>query len=251
MRYAFAGDRKLSCDLLKFIIDKGYKPEALFVSGNKSASHSKELIEISSLSKDKIFVGSEFKLETTVSFLKALELDYIFGIHFPYIIPKTLLEIPKVGFLNLHPAYLPYNKGWHTPSWAIIDKTPYGATLHFMEESLDEGDIINQKQISIASTDTANSLYKKVLALEKEVFIEAFDSLLSLNPPRMKQECKGTSHIKKDLKEFREIVTSETVEPLALIDKLRGLTTNDKNEAAYFFRNGKKIGVQIELFELE
>jgi methionyl-tRNA formyltransferase len=70
--------------------------------------------------------------------------------------------------LNLHPV-LPYNKGWNTPSWAILDNTTYGATLHFMTEALDEGDIIHQKKLEIVFADTANTLYQKALELEKEV----------------------------------------------------------------------------------
>ena len=92
-------------------------------------------------------------------------------------ISKEVLIIPKIGFLNLHPSFLPYNKGWNTPSWAILDKTPYGATLHFMDQTLDEGDIIHQKRIDVLTVDTANNLYKKILKLEEEVFFEAFDEL--------------------------------------------------------------------------
>src|SRR5690606_40574828 len=63
-----------------------------------------------------IFEGNDFKNDENFSKLKELNLDYIIGIHFPYIIPTEVLKIPKTGFLNLHPAYLPYNKGWNTPS---------------------------------------------------------------------------------------------------------------------------------------
>jgi folate-dependent phosphoribosylglycinamide formyltransferase PurN len=60
---------------------------------------------------------------------------------------------------------LPYNKGWNTPSWAILDTT-YGA-LHFMTEALDEDDIIHQKKLEIVLR-TANTLYQKALELEKK-----------------------------------------------------------------------------------
>ena len=240
MKYAFAGDRQVSCNILKFLIERGYKPSALLVSSGENESHSETLMQISDLSENYIFKGNDFKVKANIEKLKHLNLDYIIGIHFPYIIPSEVLAIPSIGFLNLHPAFLPYNKGWHTPSWAIIEGKPYGATLHFMSEALDEGDIIHQKEIKVAQNDTANSLYQKVLKLEEEVFIEAFDDLKSLDPNRSKQVEKGSSHIKRDLEKIRKIDLEEKLTAKELLDKLRALTTNDHNELSYFESEGKK-----------
>lgn len=122
MKYAFCGDRQISVDILKFMIRKGYCPSILIVNDSKASTHSEELIIVSELDEESIIYSSNLKNEDSVRLLDNAGLDYIIGIHFPIIIPKTILDIPKVGFLNLHPAYLPYNKGWHTPSWAIIDE---------------------------------------------------------------------------------------------------------------------------------
>ncbi|HLS30291.1 MAG TPA: formyltransferase family protein [Flavobacteriaceae bacterium] len=251
MKYVFAGDRQISVEILQFLISKGYKPEALLVSKGANESHAKALITTSNLPSSRIFEGQEFKSAEAIKFLTGLNLDYIFGIHFPYIIPKQVLDIPKVGFLNLHPAFLPYNKGWHTPSWAIIDKTPYGATLHFMAEELDAGDILHQKEINITPEDTANSLYFKVLALEVETFKEALPEILTLKPTRIKQTEKGTSKTKKDLAAIQEINLSATYTGEELVNKLRALTTNRIEEAAYFIKDGKKIAVQVSLEQIE
>lgn len=251
MKYVFAGDRELSCNILKFLIGKGFKPSALLVSDGPSSSHANELIKISGLDSSLVFTGKEkINNDNVLNFLRELELDYIIGIHYPYIIKKELLEIPKVGFLNLHPAFLPYNKGWNTPSWAILDKTEYGATLHFMSEMLDEGDIIHQKKIQVNSFDTANCLYHKVLKLEEEVFVEAFDDILTLKPTRIKQIEKGTSYKKADLQKIREFDLDEKIVVGDFLDKLRALTTNNLNEIAYYNEGDKKIGVKIEFIEL-
>jgi methionyl-tRNA formyltransferase len=247
MKFAFAGDRKISCVILQFIMNKGFIPSALFISDFDKASHADELIKISNLDQSLIFRGNDFKKQESILLLNHLELDYIFGIHFPYIVPSEILKIPKIGVVNLHPAFLPYNKGWHTPSWAIIEGYPYGATLHFMEEALDEGDIIHQKQMDVYPTDTANSLYQRVLKLEEEVFFEAFDSISRLNPSRTKQIDQGTSHQKKELLSLQEINCLEQCNPIDLINKIRALTTNDVNESAYFIVNDQKIRVQINL----
>lgn len=245
MKYAFAGDRKISINILQFLISKGYKPSALFISEKTKSTHSEKLISLSGLDSEFVFRGNEFK--NSLDLLNTLDLDYIFGIHFPYIIPKEFLDLPKIGFLNLHPAYLPFNKGWHTPSWAIIDGTIYGATLHYMLEQLDRGDIIHQKELLIQPDDTANTLYKKALKLEEEVFYEAFDDLVRLKPKSIKQKGIGTSHSKKDLKSVQEIKLDEKYSGEYLIDLLRALTTNDLTEAAYYVFNGKRYYMQVSI----
>lgn len=250
MKYAFAGDRLISVNILRFMIEKGYKPSALFVSEGSNESHAQDLIELANLDEDFVFFGNDFKKIKNIARLKEMHLDYIIGIHFPYIVPQAVLDLPKVGVLNLHPAYLPYNKGWHTPTWAIFNNDPYGATLHFMEKKLDQGDIIHQKKLSVLPFDTANSLYQKVLAVEEEVFYEAFDNLLTLKPKRFQQANSGTSHVKKDLVNIQEIDLDKQYTGQEIIDKIRALTTNSIEEAAFFKVNNNKIAVQVKLTQL-
>ena len=245
MKYGFAGDRLISVNLLSFLIDEGYKPSFLIVSETKDSSHREKLISLSGLT-DRDIYDIDF-INKNYSILADYDTDYIFGIHFPYIISKPLLSIPKVGFLNLHPAFLPYNKGWHTPSWAILDKTKYGATLHFMSNDLDAGDIINQTEIEVKPSLTANELYQSVLEVEEQLFKDTFTNLLTLKPTRTKQVKEGTSYSKKDLAKVQEIDLSEEIFALDLIDKLRALTTNNIDEAAYFIVDEKKYRVQVSI----
>lgn len=249
MKYAFAGDRDIAVKVLAYLVEKGYRPQALLLSSDKRASHARELMSIASLPEERIFRGADFA--DSESFFKDLELDYIIGVHFPYIIPPAFLKIPKIGFLNLHPAYLPYNKGWHTPTWAIVDGTRYGATLHFMSEKLDGGDIIMRKECPVSPADTANSLYQKVLEVEYELFLEALPKLLSLQPPRTRQEGQGTSYTKNDLKRIQRIDLDEKVLARDLIDKLRALTTNRPVEAAWFQCGDRSFRIRVEIDEFQ
>ena len=244
MKYIFAGDRDISVEILQFMIEQGYNPSALLITEKSKASHANELIKISGLTPEYIFEGKSFTEMENISKLKEIEAEYIFGIHFPYIIPQEVLAIPATGFLNLHPAYLPFNKGWHTPSWAILDNTPYGATLHYMSNELDCGDIIHQKELQIQPDDTANSLYQRVKNLEVEVFKEAFPTLLK-NPKRIKQTDKGTIHYKKELAALQELSLNESMKVSELLNRIRALTTNKISEASYFTHEGKKYYIQV------
>lgn len=253
LRIAFAGDRDISVRVLDFILTNGVRPLALLVSDTSEASHAKELIRrCAFLEQRQIMLGSFFLESDGLELLHRLDLDYIIAIHFPYIVPESVLSIPRFGVLNLHPALLPYNRGWHTPIWAILDGTPIGATLHFMDSGIDTGDIVHQRALSISPGDTANSLYQKLKNLEFEVFKEAWPSLLTGRFQRLPQRLEdGTVHQRRDLftEQVQRIDLDQSSTGHELIRKLRALTTNRLNEAAYYEEGGRLYRIQIVIHE--
>ena len=250
-RIVYGGDRDISVWVLEFILSQGVKPLALLLPHPAKASHAEDLLRLCDyLEKRFILYGTAFREPKGLAILEEIDPDYIIYVHFPYIVPKEVLQIPRVGVLNLHPALLPYNRGWHTPTWAILEGTPYGATLHFMSEELDTGDIIHQKELKVLPHDTADTLYQRVKHLELEVFREAWPSLLSGSPPRSPQRpTRGTFHKKTDLfsPEVQELNLDGRVRVRDLINRLRALTTNCIEEAAYFTLAGKRYRVQIRI----
>jgi len=249
-RLAFAGDRQPAVDCLSILLDAGVKPEALMISGPERATHGEILREMSGLPSDRVLVGRQFREPAGIELLTSLNLDYILGVHFPYIVPDTVLEIPRIGVLNLHPALLPHNRGWHTPSWAILDETPIGATLHFMDSGLDTGDIVAQAEIEIRPEDTAHTLYGRLLELEVEFFRTAWPLLASGSPPRQTQSPdEGSNHKRADLASdsIRRLDLEASVPVRETLRTLRALTTNDVEEAAYFEVDGRRYRVQVTI----
>jgi len=249
MKYAFCGDRQIAVDVLSLLHGKGYKPDFLFVSEHRRQSHAKQLIKLSQLPSDRIFCGKEISSCEVQKLLEKNGLDYIISIHYPYIFPEKTISIPIIGVINLHPAYLPFNKGWHTPSWAILENDKYGATLHFMTKELDGGNIINQRELTFSKGDTANTLYQKVLALEYEVFESALPSLISLKPTSHEQKEEGSSHKKRDIKAIQELHLDNDYKLSSLFDKMRALTTNNINESCFFIHENKKYHIQLIIKE--
>jgi len=245
----YGGDREISVRALRFILKQGLKPVALMIPDDNKATHAQELITLCHyLDSSRILKGAQFRTEDGKSLLKRLYPDYILCIHFPYVIPKEVLEIPKRGVINLHPAYLPYNRGWHTPSWAIWEGTPYGATLHFMDEGIDTGDIIHQKQIEVLPDDTADSLYQRVKRLEFEVFQEAWPSIVSHTyTPKPQSPKEGTTHRRADIASIQPVDLNAQVKAGDLIRLLRALTTDNIKESAYFETDGKRYRMQLRI----
>ena len=253
LRIAFAGDRDIAVKVLRFLLGERIKPLALLVSGEERASHADELVALCGhLAPREVLRGKAFREPVGIELLERLDPVFIICIHFPYIVPEAVLRIPRGGVLNLHPAYLPYNRGWHTASWAIMEQTPYGATLHFMDAGLDTGDIVHQRLIEVSPGDTAHSLYQRVKTLEMEVFKEAWPLLVSGQYERKPQQTSaGTNHKKKDLlvPQIQRINLEEKVQARELIRWLRALTTSRTEEAAYYEVDGKRYRVQVKITE--
>lgn len=246
-----AGDRKIAVSVLRHIVSTGVRPAILMLAQDNGA-YGKELRELSKTAPTHVLVGRGFTAERNTELLRAASLDYLICIHFPYILPLRVLEAPRFGTINLHPAYLPYNRGWHTPSWAILDRTPYGATLHFVDDGVDTGDIIHQKRLEILESDTADTLYERVLDLEFEVFFEAWPTLLGGTFKRKRQSRKeGSVHKRQELflPRIQKLELNEVARIDDILRTLRALTTNKVEEAAYFISHGRRFRVRLEICE--
>lgn len=245
-RIAFAANRKIGADALRVLLERGIEPVALIVPKGKNVDPAVgEMLR--TIPHVPAIHGKVFREADGIGRLESLDIDYFLSIHFPYIIPRSVLDVPRIGSLNLHPAYLPYNRGWHTPSWAILDQTPYGATLHWVDEGLDTGDIAVQREVEITPSDTADTLYARVLATELEVLREAIPMLKARALPRIPQQGKGTQHIKADLTRVRRLNLDERMTVREVLQRIRALTTNRGDEAAWFEIDGDRYLVQLSI----
>ena len=105
----------------------------------------------------------------------------------PHILKEPELSAPRLGWLNLHPSLLPYGRGKHPASFALLDETPFGVTIHWVSEKVDEGDVAWQRQILYDWTVTAGDLYATAQTAIVELFEEHVDSILAGDIPRVKQ----------------------------------------------------------------
>lgn len=94
------------------------------------------------------------------------------------ILKKPLLEIPPIGVINRHNALLPKNRGRLTPFWVLFkEEKETGVSIHFVEESLDSGNIIVQEKFDVSPNETFASLVKKNYAIAPKAMSKALDKL--------------------------------------------------------------------------
>lgn len=119
-------------------------------------------------------------------------------------------KAPAGGILNLHNSYLPWNRGAHPCTWAIIDRTPHGATMHWVDQGVDTGPIFYQEALEIRPGETAHSLYERTADLEVDVFRASIIMLTGGDRRRIPQPQGGTFHLKSDFERLvRALSTSD------------------------------------------
>ncbi|MBW7470045.1 formyl transferase [Marinobacter sp. F4218] len=95
------------------------------------------------------------------------------------IMKAEILSIPPHGTLNLHGGLSQFYRGLFTTDWAIHNREPecIGATVHFVSEGVDDGDVVYQGRPSISDGDNPNSLYEKVVRLGVSMMIKAIEDI--------------------------------------------------------------------------
>ena len=126
--------------------------------------------------------------EEFVGTLKELNPDIIVVVAFGQILPKSILDIPKFGCINVHVSLLPKYRGAAPINWVIIngeDKT--GVTTMYMDEGLDTGDMILTEEFDLDDEITAGELHDKMKDIGADVLIETLKQIEKGTAPRIPQ----------------------------------------------------------------
>jgi methionyl-tRNA formyltransferase len=124
-----------------------------------------------------------------VAQIRALQPDFFFSFYYREMLKRELLEIPKSGALNMHGSLLPKYRGRVPVNWAIIrGETETGATLHYMTEKPDNGDIVAQQAVPILPDDTAGEVFQKVTVAAEIALNGCLPDLLAGTARALKQD---------------------------------------------------------------
>lgn len=169
----------------------------------------------------------------------------VFSIHCKQLFPSKLVN--NVQCINLHPGYNPVNRGWYPQVFAIIHDFQIGATLHLIDNELDNGLIIDRKLVQKYSWDTSESLYWRIVASEIDLWKKNILNILQGKFEVTQPENKGNLFLKRD---FNELCTLNLNEPITMgdaINQLRALTFGEYKNAFFIDKNGNKVYVRIQL----
>ena len=120
--------------------------------------------------------------------LRAAPPDFIFSFYYRHLLPDALISIARRGALNMHGSLLPRYRGRAPVNWAVLHgETETGATLHYMVERADAGDIVDQMAVPILPDDTAAEVMRKVTVAAEVVLVRSLPALVAGNAPRRPQ----------------------------------------------------------------
>jgi methionyl-tRNA formyltransferase len=121
--------------------------------------------------------------------------DFLFSFYYRLLLKAPLLALAPRGALNVHGSLLPRYRGRAPVNWALIHgETQTGATLHYMTEKPDNGDIVAQTAVPILPDDTAKEVFDKVTVAAEIVLHGALPALLAGTAPRLPQNAAQATY---------------------------------------------------------
>jgi methionyl-tRNA formyltransferase len=120
--------------------------------------------------------------------LRALQPEFLFSFYYRSLLPAALLASARRGALNMHGSLLPKYRGRAPVNWAILKgERETGATLHYMVEKADAGDIVDQLGIPILADDDARAVFAKVTVAAETILVRSLPKLIAGNAERRAQ----------------------------------------------------------------
>jgi methionyl-tRNA formyltransferase len=173
--------------------------------------------------------------------------DLLLSVGFAHLVPAEILAVPERGSLNLHPSLLPYNRGANPNVWSLIEGTPAGVTLHYMDEEFDTGPIVAQREVDTDFADTGKDLHRRLEDAQFDLFTEVWPDIVANEvEPTPQEGGEGTYHTTDDFREACELDPDETVRVEDFLNRLRALTFPPFDNATIEI-DGKQYYVDVEI----
>ena len=205
MRVIFMGTPDFAVPTLQKIIDQGHEVIAVVTQPDKARGRGKSVtfspVKEKALEYN-IPVHQPVKARAPefVEILENLKPDVIVVVAFGQILPKSILDIPPYGCINVHASLLPKYRGAAPIQWAVINgEKVSGVTTMFMGVGLDTGDMILKDEITLSPDETGGSLHDKLMAMGADLLAKTLDMLKDGTAPRIPQDDSQTGQYAKML----------------------------------------------------
>jgi len=142
-----------------------------------------------------------------LEFVKQSRIDFAVSYRYRHIIRRPIIEYLKGNIINLHISLLPWNRGADPNLWSFLDNTPKGITIHYIDDGIDTGDIIVQKELFFdEDIETLATSYEALNHQIIELFNQQWLSIISGKTQRYRQPQSGTYHQARDKKPFESLL---------------------------------------------
>lgn len=164
-----------------------------------------EQMEVAVRNAGDVVLRTEERLRADSAALRGT--DWIVSYGYRHKLPAAVLNQVNYRAVNLHISLLPWNRGADPNLWSFLDDTPKGATVHFMDDGLDTGDNIVQREITHDPSGTLRSTYVDLTRLVEQLFLDVWPALRAGCAPRHPQRGSGTLHRTQDKEPYLHLLT--------------------------------------------
>jgi methionyl-tRNA formyltransferase len=210
-RIIFMGTPEFAVPSLEALIHGGYQVAAAYTQPDRKAGRGQQVasspVKQLALSHGLDVVQIDrFKVAGTVEKLAALAPDLLVVAAFGLLLPPEVLDLPKLGCLNVHPSLLPRHRGASPITAAILQgDVVTGVTIMLLDAGMDTGPILNQREVPISNEDTTGSLGIKLAQVGAQLLMETLPLWIEGRIKPRPQDESGASYSKMIKKEDGEI----------------------------------------------
>lgn len=182
LRIVYMGNPDFAVRPLQIMLEHNYNVVAVVTGQDKPAGRGKKLNEsaVKVFAKEQnlpIIQPESLKSEDFLQTLRNLNIDLIVVVAFK-MLPKVVWQIPKIGTINIHASLLPQYRGAAPINWAIINgEKKTGVTSFIINEVIDTGNILLQKEVDITDDETVGTLHDKLQESGSQLLIETLQLL--------------------------------------------------------------------------
>ena len=243
MKIVFMGTPDFAQKSLEALYNAGHEILAVVTNIDKPKGRGMKLVEspVKEYAKSKnLTIFQPEKVRKNIEFIeqiKKLEPDVICVVAYGKILPSEILEIPKLGCINVHASLLPKYRGAAPIQWAVLngDKTT-GVTTMYMDVGMDTGDMILKQEVEIGENETTGELWDRLSIIGADLLVKTLKQIEKGTAPRIKQSDDFTMAPMLN-KEISKIDWKEKTAK-QIKNLVRGL---NPILGAYSYLNGKKI----------
>ena len=220
MRIVFIGTGEIGAPTLRALLNAGHEVAAVVTQPDKPVGR-EQRIEPPPIKKEIATTGipvlqpPRIKDPQAIEEVRRLTPDVIVVAAYGQILPREVLEIPRLACLNLHASLLPRWRGAAPIQAAIAaGDSETGITVMYMAEGLDTGDILLQRSVEILPSDTGGSLHDRLAQVAPEALLESLQLVAAANSPRIPQDNAFATYAPKLKREHGQIDWSESAEAI-------------------------------------
>lgn len=179
---------------LERIISDGHEVAAVFTQPDRPKGRGMRLLP-TPVKAAALFHGIEVHQPKTLKSAEAAELiknlapDCIVVVAYGRILPPAVLEIPRLGCVNVHASLLPRYRGAAPIQWAVVNgERESGVTTMFMAQGLDTGDMILKSRVAVGENETAGELHDELMSVGADLLSKTLSLLEKGEAPRVEQD---------------------------------------------------------------